>query len=98
MGAALNPDAMARVNRPIVWATLTVVGFGVGFYASFHSNRGSLPYYRGEVVRIALVSGLVVAAVQAAAVLLGLALGRPINRRRMRRSFPTGSVTEVRLE
>ncbi|MGY2874584.1 hypothetical protein ACVW00_001774 [Marmoricola sp. URHA0025 HA25] len=98
MAAALDRDSMARVNRPVVWATLTVVGFGVGYYASFHGNRNSLPYYRGEVVRIALVSGLVVAALLAAAVLVGLALARPINRRRMRRSFPTGSVTEVRLE
>jgi len=98
MASGLNRDSLARMNRPVVWAAFTLVGFGVGFYASFDSNRASWPYYRGEVIRIALVWGLVVAALMIPAALLGLAMGRATNRWRMRRMFPTGSVTEIRLD
>jgi len=98
MAGALNRDAVARANLPVAGSVLGLVGFGVGFYASFDSNRASLPYHRGEVVRIALVWGLACSAIWLAAGVVALVVARAANRQRMRRLFPTGSVTEVRLE
>jgi hypothetical protein len=98
MARGLDRDLMARAHLPVAGSALALISFAVGFYSSFDSNRDSLPYYRGEVVRIALVWGLVFAAILLIAGLIGVFLGRGVNRRRMRRLFPTGSVTQVRLD
>lgn len=97
MAVDVNRDAMARMNRPFVWLAASVASFTVGFGLSYQANRDSLPYYRGEVIRIATGWGLVFVALTAGAVLLGLALGRRSNRWRMRRLYPEGSATEVEL-
>jgi len=97
MANELNRDVLGRVNRPLVWVAAALVGFGFGFVASFDANRDSLPYHRGEVVRIALFWGLVIATVLVLAVLVGVVVGRTANRLRMQRLFPSGSVTEVVL-
>lgn len=98
MARGLNRDVTARARPGVAGIALALVGFGLGGYASFDANRDSLPRYRGEVVGIALVWGLVFAALWVGFGLIGLLVARGVNRRRMRRLFPTGSVTEVRLD
>lgn len=94
---AVNRDAMARVTSPVLWIATAVVGFGVGFVTAYRANRASLPYYRADVIRIAVGWGLAFVAIVMGAALLGIVLGRRLNQRRMRRLFPTGSETEVEL-
>lgn len=98
MPIGVDRDTMARVNRPLAWSATALVGFGLGFSLLLDANRASLPYHRGEVVLFSLLSGLVVALVAVVAGLVGLMIGRAVNRAHTRRLFPTGSVTELRLE
>jgi len=98
MASGLSRDSLARVNLPLAGSATALIGFGIGFVIAFESNRESLPYYRSDVVRIAVVSGLAVAAACVIGALLGIAMGRALNSQRMRRLFPVGSVTEIRLD
>jgi hypothetical protein len=97
MAAAAARDAMARTKRPPLWFAIGVIGFAVGFVASYRGNRASLPYYRAEVIRIAIGWGLVFVILAVGAALLGIVLGRTAIRRHMRRLYPVGSETEVEL-
>jgi hypothetical protein len=98
MPTVLDRETMARVNRPLAWSATAFVGFGLGSTLLLGANRASLPYHPGEVVLLSLLSGVVMALVMVIAGLVGMIIGRAVSRARMRRLFPTGSVTEVRLE
>jgi hypothetical protein len=97
MARDVSRDTVGRMRRPLPWAAAAVLSFTVGSVSSYRGNRASLPYYRAEVIRIAVGWGLVFVVLMAAAALLGLALSVTQLRRRAVRLYPEGAETEVEL-
>ncbi|WP_151081821.1 hypothetical protein [Nocardioides cynanchi] len=94
----LRREASARLRRPLPVGILLVFGLVLGIVSSLITNAASLPTYRGRVLLIGVVWGLVWAA---AVVVLTAVLVVPVSRwligRRVARDYPEGSVTEVEL-
>jgi hypothetical protein len=94
----LRREGTARLRRPLPLAVLLVFGLTLGILASLVTNVASLPAYRGKVLVIGVVWGLVwVAAVVVLTAVVVVPLSRAVIRRRVARDYPQGSRTEVEL-
>lgn len=94
----LRREATARLRRPLPLGTLLVFGLVLGILASLVTNAASLPTYRGKVLMIGVVWGLVwVATVVLLTAVLVVPVSRVVIRRRVARDYPEGSSTEVTL-
>lgn len=94
----LRREATARLRRPLPLGILLVFGLVLGILASLITNAASLPTYRGKVVLIGVVWGLVwVAAVVVLTAVLVVPVSGVVIRRRVARDYPQGSRTEVEL-
>jgi hypothetical protein len=97
-GSLTSGPARERVRvfgKPWVWLAFFAIGFGLGIHESGTTYDSSFPYYPGRVLLSGVIWGLcwVVGTALFVAVIVWLRLR--IERRRLRRLFPVGSITEV---
>lgn len=98
LAVRLRRESTARLRRPLPLGILLVFGVVLGIVASLVTNSASLPTYRGRVLLIGVVWGLVwVMAVVVLTAVIVVPLSGMLIRRRVARDYPLDSVTEVEV-